>query len=297
MRCTVVIPIHNRAHLLRRALASVAAQSFHSFEVVVVDDASIDDPRQIVEEMRDDRFRCIRLQHNQGAAGARNAGFAEARGDLISLLDSDDEMDPDFLRSTSEVFEACPTLGFTWTGKRTVRHEVEGFLKRTRITEAVWEPVFNSREEGLEYCLAFDPPWGTSHGVTLKRGVLESVGGFDSALRAREDVDILLRLISRHEYAVIPRILMTLHNDAGVRVDGNVLARAEAYVRMYEKYRTNILASDRAKRFFGSMITDSFSDGGSAVEAMAWLARQMLRSGPEWWMLRRSLGLLVARMR
>lgn len=92
MRFSVVIPTHNRSEKLKRALDSVMAQSEPALEILVVDDASS------AEELRKTRkvvdatpgARLIALEDNVRAAKARNIGVAEAQGDWIALLDSDD---------------------------------------------------------------------------------------------------------------------------------------------------------------------------------------------------------------
>lgn len=122
MRVSVIIPLYNKEPYVRRALDSVAAQSFADFEVIVVDDGSTDEGARAVEtfikESRaGDRTRLIR-QSNAGPGAARNRGVAEARGELLAFLDADDEWLPDFLeegvRSLDEHGEgvATVTLGY-----------------------------------------------------------------------------------------------------------------------------------------------------------------------------------------
>ncbi|MFI5349687.1 MAG: glycosyltransferase family 2 protein [Elusimicrobiota bacterium] len=92
-RVSVIIPVHNRIRLVRRAIASVFAQTFSDFEVVVVDDCSTDGTADALAAWRSD-LRLIRLARNQGPAAARNAGLAAARGELAAFLDSDDVWRP-----------------------------------------------------------------------------------------------------------------------------------------------------------------------------------------------------------
>ncbi len=91
---SVVIPVYNRAKTVLRAIASVLAQSHPVLEVVVVDDGSDDGTAAVVEALADPRVRVIRHPANRGAASARNTGIKAARGDLIALLDSDDQWMP-----------------------------------------------------------------------------------------------------------------------------------------------------------------------------------------------------------
>src|SRR5713226_4429936 len=89
---TVVIPVYNGANSIARAIASVIAQDFSDFEIVVVDDGSTDATLEVIRPFA----RQIRLleQGNAGPAVARNTGIAAARGEYIAFLDADDAWMP-----------------------------------------------------------------------------------------------------------------------------------------------------------------------------------------------------------
>ena len=91
---TVVLPTHDRAKLLRRAIDSVLSQDYQDLELIVVDDASTDDTQTVVQQFADQRIRYVRLADRQGATAARNAGISAARGEFIGFQDSDDEWLP-----------------------------------------------------------------------------------------------------------------------------------------------------------------------------------------------------------
>lgn len=109
----IVIPVFNRPVQVTRALASIAAQSLMPREVVVVDDGSTDDTAAAAEHWGNSQdlpfsFRVIR-QANQGAAAARNAGFAALDGCArVLFLDSDDRMAPDLLARANAALDAAP---------------------------------------------------------------------------------------------------------------------------------------------------------------------------------------------
>jgi glycosyltransferase involved in cell wall biosynthesis len=109
---SVVIPVYNRAQLLRRALASVLAQTCGDFEIVVVDDGSADNPKAVVDAAADARVRCLR-QENRGGGAARNAGIDAARGSFVAFLDSDDEYLPGHLAALKTVLDgSCNTAAY-----------------------------------------------------------------------------------------------------------------------------------------------------------------------------------------
>jgi len=87
---SVVLPVHNRADVLPRAISSVIEQSLENWELIVVDDCSTDRSAEIALSFHDERIRLVGLSVNRGGNAARNAGIREAGTPLIAFLDSDD---------------------------------------------------------------------------------------------------------------------------------------------------------------------------------------------------------------
>lgn len=103
-RVSVIIPLYNKGPWVRRALDSVAGQTFADFELLVVDDGSTDAGARIVAEYGDSRLRLI-TQPNNGPGAARNRGIAEAKGDLIAFLDADDEWLPNYIEHSVRLLD------------------------------------------------------------------------------------------------------------------------------------------------------------------------------------------------
>ncbi|WP_439509873.1 glycosyltransferase family 2 protein [Marinimicrobium koreense] len=110
-RISVVMCAHNAARTLPTALDSVLAQSWRNLEVLVVDDASTDETAAVVKayQLRDDRVRLLRITNNLGAYGARNRGAREARGDFVTVHDSDDWSHPQKLERQMAPLLADPS--------------------------------------------------------------------------------------------------------------------------------------------------------------------------------------------
>src|SRR5262245_19058531 len=89
-RCTIILPTHNRAATLPRAIASVTAQNEPDFELIIVDDRSTDNTRAYLETLDDPRIRVVHLERNQGPSAARNIGIDMAAAPVLAFLDSDD---------------------------------------------------------------------------------------------------------------------------------------------------------------------------------------------------------------
>ena len=113
---SVIIPAFNAATNIRQTLDSVRAQTYQTFEVIVVDDGSTDDTRAVVEEFvrEDSRFHLVR-QENRGVGDARNAGIRKARGKYIAPLDADDVWYSEKLEKQVARLARCgPETGFVY---------------------------------------------------------------------------------------------------------------------------------------------------------------------------------------
>src|SRR5271157_3641799 len=87
---SVVLPTYNRAALVTRAIESVLGQEFRDLELIVVDDGSTDQTRQVISKINDKRLHYIFWKQNRGESFARNQGIQQARGEFIAQMDSDD---------------------------------------------------------------------------------------------------------------------------------------------------------------------------------------------------------------
>ena len=113
---SVIIPTHDRATVITRAIDSVLAQEGVELEVIIVDDGSTDDTREVIASRYGDDERVVYLfQERAGVAGARNAGLARARGELVAFLDSDDVWRPGKLALQLACLARVPEAGMIWT--------------------------------------------------------------------------------------------------------------------------------------------------------------------------------------
>jgi len=120
-RVSVLMPTHNQASFLPRALASLAAQMFTDWELIVVDDGSWDETAAILRggDLRaDPRIHTLRLEENRGVGHALNRALDEASGDLIAYLPSDDHYYTDHLATLVALLDAQPDVTLAFSGAR-----------------------------------------------------------------------------------------------------------------------------------------------------------------------------------
>jgi GT2 family glycosyltransferase len=192
---SVVMPVRNRPEQVAVAIASVRAQTYASWELVVVDDGSTDSTADVVRALaaEDDRVRLVQ-EERRGVSGARNRGLDESRGGLVAFLDSDNTWDRDFLR--------VMVARMGQTGSRFAHSAVRG----SRDGE-VW---YRSEDGGLEELLHGN--FIDLNAVVVTRDLLDAVGHFDERIRRMVDWDLVIRL-ARAEPPLHVRYLGVLYDD------------------------------------------------------------------------------------
>ena len=192
MLFSIVIPTHNRAALLRESLASVWDQTCTDYEVIVVDDGSVDGTRAYLDELGG-RVRAIH-QPQQGPGAARNAGIRAASGEYVAFLDSDDRWYPWTLEVMREVIDRArrPVLIIGRT------HEFRGddtpAVQRAPLRYSAFPDFLSSAAV----------PVATGSGTAVvKRSALADVGGFTERIVNCEDHDLALRLGAHEGFAVV----------------------------------------------------------------------------------------------
>ena len=178
---SVVIPCYNQAYFLGQAIESVLGQSYHPIEIIVVNDGSIDNTREIAARYPNVRYA---EQRNQGLSAARNTGIRESAGSYVVFLDADDRLLPNGIKTGIECFNNHPESAFVFGAYR--RIGAEGI--------AVGKPITNQIDKDPYLALLKRNDIGMHATVMYRRHVLVSVGGFDTSLNVCEDYDLYLRI-------------------------------------------------------------------------------------------------------
>ena len=167
-RVSVIIPVWNGARSIPRVLASVFAQSFTDYEVVVVDDGSTDDTAAVLAGYQD-RIHVIR-QPNRGASTARNAGVRASSGEYLAFLDDDDEWMEQMLARCVPVLDGDPACALVYT--RTLTFDVQG-----RSLGTLDEQTGGFESPTMKQMLA--RPWNVvPSSFVVRRDVFNRCGGF-----------------------------------------------------------------------------------------------------------------------
>lgn len=213
-KVSIVIPLYNKAAYIRRALASITAQTFDDFEVIVVDDGSTDEGAVIVTDFSDARVRLIK-QPNAGPGAARNAGLAQAHGQFIAFLDADDEWLPTYLEeSVRQLDELGEDVAAISSGY--IEHpsglSPEKMWRKRGITEGVHRVLPNVNPWLVVSMLAYMSPCST----VARTEVIRKWGGFYDRERCvyGEDAFLWLKILLNEKVAFSLKPLATFHREA-----------------------------------------------------------------------------------
>ena len=193
-RCSVVVAAHNSARTVAATIASVRLQTLDDWELIVVDDGSSDRTAEIVETIDDARIRLVR-QANRGPSAARNAGLRLARGRLISTLDSDDLWMPNYLEHMAGVLDRHPDAGVAYTDAWAL-DDATGRIRKTSAMRYQRPPVSPPAAPPAFLAALLERNF-VYNSVTMRREVVEAVGGYDEWFWVAEDWELWLRIASK----------------------------------------------------------------------------------------------------
>lgn len=221
-KVSVVIPTYNQATYLGAALESVLDQSYHNWEVIVVNDGSPDRTDAVVAQYSDPRIRLIRHERNYGLPAARNSGLRAATGELFMLLDADDCFHVDKMAAHVAFLNSRPEIGVSYNARYEMNEAGE--------TLTLWRPLCTVTLAELVCSFPFAPS-----DMVLRREWAFRVQLFDeSYVTMSEDLDLNCRLaLAGCRFAGIDRALNYRRRYPN-RVMRNIPARLQAAERALE---------------------------------------------------------------
>ncbi len=210
---SVVIPAHNAARTIERALRSVFIQDISPPEVIVVDDGSSDGTADLAAAFGSGAVRVLRLGQCGGAANARNHGIGAGQGELIAFLDADDEWCPGKLARQVALLRANPAMDFVSCGARLVAPDGSDCGNLYPGRPPAWG------RQAWRVLLGYN--FIATPSVIVRRQALTAAGPFDTALKVGEDQDMWIRLAVAGEVGYVDDMLVRVHETPNSLSSGN----------------------------------------------------------------------------
>lgn len=233
---STLMPSYNRAHFLKSAIESIAAQSYSNIEVILVDDGSVDETQKAVREIcketaqrrGTDWIHYIKQEHS-GISAARNRALSEARGTLIAFLDSDDLWVPDKIEKQVQYRLLHPDCHIVFCQYQNFMNHPGG------------EPSHKELELAsvvIQHYMA---------GALIDKQLFDIYGGFSEALKTGEDTEWVTRIrmlgVSLDDCIDEPLYLRRIHSD-----NITLIHWPEEDGRLFAAYVTSIRNAQRIRR-------------------------------------------------
>ncbi|ETX28225.1 glycosyltransferase family 2 protein [Roseivivax isoporae] len=288
---TIVVPAYNATATLPATMASLLAQTFGDFEIVLVEDGATDaTPAMCADYAAADRRVRVVRQANRGLAGARNTGIAAARGRYVGFCDADDLWLPGKLAAHVAHLDAIPDLGISYSGSAMIdaAGRRTGHRMTPKLTGVTASDVFRRNpigngsaavvRAGALRALAFMPT-----GETVRPWV------FDETFRQSEDIECWLRLVLTTAWRIegIPGHL-TLYRVHGAGLSADTGAQYASWERMVDKLgpcAPAFFAAEApvARAFQCRYLARRAVSAGDGTAALGWLRRAFAASSVPLW--------------
>jgi beta-1,4-mannosyltransferase len=235
-----IIPTHDRAHFLVDALASAAAQTVAPTEIIVVSDVPDEATADAVTAFAAATSIPVTLEFSRGGGGAsasRNRGAELSGAQLLAFLDDDDTWEPGFLeRSIRALDSSGSTMAVSW-------------LSMFMLDKVKDGPAIPAGLTAQDVVLV--NPGVTGSNMVVSRTAFDSVGGFDSTLKMKNDTDFFYRYLkSGGTYTPVTERLVNQRKHGSGQLTGHSVARAENTEAYYRKHRDDFTRRDRRQLRF-----------------------------------------------
>ena len=245
---SILMPSYNHARFIRAAVESILAQSFPDFELLIVDDGSVDASKDIISSFQDNRIRYRLLDQNVGAPEAMNIALEMSGGRYVAVCNSDDEWHPEKLAKQYQYLENNPAISAVYSDVVWIGDDGAP-LNESRLPyfKSVFKQMNRSRGSWLRdfveggNCLCHPS-------ALIKREIYDIIGIYDNRLRQLPDLDMWIRLVQHANIFVMRDALV------GFRIhDSNTSAPHPATSRRSINEHRLIV-----RKTFGGIAKDNF---------------------------------------
>lgn len=223
---SVVVPTYNRAHLIGETIQSVIDQTYPNWELIIVDDGSVDNTKNVVDRFTDNRIHYITIDHCGIFGKVRNTGMQKAKGDVIAFLDSDDLWTPDKLSFQISLLKQDPDSRFIFGhGEQFGQGAIPPPPMETFYSGNVFIPLLVEERFAL-----------VVSSIMVRKEVMLSIGHLNENLIIGSDVDFFLRMASRYKGIFSNKILVKIRKHTQNTSDRLSVESHFEHVQMVENF-------------------------------------------------------------
>jgi len=235
---SIIMPTYNRAYTIKNSIGSVLAQTYKNWELIVVDDGSTDNTKDVIEGIGDERIVYYH-QKNGGAAAARNCGLSLSQGKWIAYLDSDNELFPHYLETMFSWLTTHPKAVFAIPRA----HRTQELYENGKLIKLIDDSGDTPPGLGIKDIFMKNLHLDTNGYMHLKRLYDEGIR-WDVSLKAMEDWDLAMTMGDKYPegFLYVEEVLYNYHQRYGG--DGIVSNSqygdwAEVFEQIYQKHKND----------------------------------------------------------
>ncbi len=236
-KVSVIVATYNRCEMLKEAIDSVLAQTFHDWELIIVDDGSRDQTAEVVLAYaeKDKRIKFVR-QTNAGCAAARNTALSHITGAYVAFLDDDDTYLPGKLEKQAGYLDANPNVYLVYS-------EAE-VIDKNNMRSGVVPKI--PKESFAELLIGFPVP---PTAMLVRRECFDKVGGFCTQLRSGDDLDMWLRISRVYGIVFLPgKVALYKWHDTNLTLDEKRLTKSMCFI-LKRLLRENLSDAEHSQVF------------------------------------------------
>ncbi|MHC1716404.1 MAG: glycosyltransferase family 2 protein [Candidatus Dojkabacteria bacterium] len=222
---SVVIPTYNGSSSIKRAIESVLNQDYPNIELIVVDDASIDNTSEIVKSFNEEKIQLIRYSEHKNGSVARNIGIKASKGSYVAFLDDDDEWLEEKISTQIKYLETKDQL--LWKGCVCSYVSVSSnSLKNITVPQ---EGDITKEILLMEFSIA------AGSTLLVQREVFDHIGLFDEKYIRHQDLELVIRFLRKYKLAVVNKSLIRTYGHSGTVSGDKLVLVKELFLKDFRK--------------------------------------------------------------
>ncbi len=200
---SVVIPLFNKENFIATTIKSVLSQTFIDFEIIIVEDCSIDSSKKIASQFVSDNIKIVQHEKNKGLSASRNTGIRNANSDYIVFLDADDEMKTTYLEKIVSLIQNFPEASIFASNYEELFEKEKSIATELSLTKFEKDGIINDFFEAN-----LKQPLYCQSSLCVRKSAFETIGFYDETIKYSEDVDFNIRANSVLKLAYTKEILV-----------------------------------------------------------------------------------------
>lgn len=241
---SIIIPCYNYGHLIKFTIDSLLAQSYQNLEIIVIDDGSTDDSKNVILKLMEDDNRIFYInKKNGGMSSARNLGLRICKGDFIQFIDADDLLENDKIQFQVNqlLIEKNIDIVYTATKYFSNTNNINIFLDNNEIQNKGLFTISGLTTKYLKYLIQQNRI--TINAPLFRRKIINEIGFFDEKLKLVEDWDFWLRLFFNNYYI---KYIDNTNGSCLVRIHDNNISKNDykmilSSIQLRKKIRSKLI--------------------------------------------------------